>query len=55
MCVADGSALPPGLIYAAESENIQSTWVEDVKVGKHPTRYKNRKRRKQPNRELDLQ
>jgi hypothetical protein len=35
-CVcADGSALPPGLIYAAESQNIQSTWVEDVKVGEH--------------------
>ena len=35
-CVcADGSALPPSLIYAAESQNIQSTWVEDVKVGEH--------------------
>jgi hypothetical protein len=35
-CVcADGSALPPGLIYPAESQNIQSSWVEDVKVGEH--------------------
>ena len=35
-CVcADGSALPPGLIYPAESQNIQSSWAEDVKVGDH--------------------
>jgi hypothetical protein len=35
-CVcADGTALPPALIYAADSNNIQSTWVEDVKVGEH--------------------
>ena len=35
-CVcADGTALPPALIYAADSKNIQSTWVEDVKVGEH--------------------
>ncbi|KAF1969406.1 hypothetical protein BU23DRAFT_477217, partial [Bimuria novae-zelandiae CBS 107.79] len=36
VCVcADGSALPLGLIYPAESQNIQSTWVEDIKVGEH--------------------
>jgi hypothetical protein len=35
-CVCgDGSALPPSLIYAADSKNIQDTWVEDVKVGEH--------------------
>ena len=35
-CVCtDGSALPPGLIYAAESQEVQSTWVEDVKVEDH--------------------
>ncbi len=35
-CVcADGTALPPALIYAADSNNIQSTWVEDVKVREH--------------------
>jgi hypothetical protein len=35
-CVcADGTALPPALIYAADSKNIQDTWVEDVKVGEH--------------------
>ena len=35
-CVCgDGVALPPGLIYAADSKNIQDTWVEDVKVGEH--------------------
>ena len=35
-CVcADGTALPPALIYAADSKNIQSSWVEDVKVGEH--------------------
>jgi hypothetical protein len=33
-CVcADGSALPPSLIY--QSINIQSSWVEDIKAGKH--------------------
>ena len=35
-CVcADGTALPPALIYAADSKNIQLSWVEDVKVGEH--------------------
>ena len=35
-CVcADGTALPPGLIYPADSKNIQDVWVEDVKVEEH--------------------
>ena len=35
-CVcADASALPPRLIQPAESQNIQSSWAEDVKVGDH--------------------
>jgi len=35
-CVcADGSALPPGLIYEAANKAIQSDWVEDIKAGKH--------------------
>jgi hypothetical protein len=35
-CVcADSTALPLALIYAADSKNIQYTWVEDVKVGEH--------------------
>ena len=32
---ADGSALPPGLIYEAANKGIQSAWVEDIKAGKH--------------------
>ena len=32
---ADGSALPPGLIYEAANKAIQSDWVEDIKAGKH--------------------
>jgi hypothetical protein len=32
-CVcAGGAALPPALIYAADSKNMQDTWVENVKV-----------------------
>ena len=35
-CVcADGSALPPSLIYQATNKAIQSSWVEDIKAGKH--------------------
>ena len=35
-CVcADGSALPPGLIYEAANKAIQLDWVEDIKAGKH--------------------
>ena len=30
---ADGSKLPPGLIYQGESGMLQDTWVEDFKVG----------------------
>jgi hypothetical protein len=32
---ADGSTLPPGLIYEAANKGIQSTWVEDIKAGEH--------------------
>jgi hypothetical protein len=32
---ADGSALPPSLIYEAANKGIQSAWVEDIKAGKH--------------------
>jgi hypothetical protein len=32
---ADGTALPPGLIFAAESKNIQSTWVSNLDKKKH--------------------
>jgi hypothetical protein len=34
-CCADGSALPPGLIYAAANGAIRSAWVEDIKAGEH--------------------
>ena len=35
-CVcADGSALPPGLIYEAAAGAIQSDWVEDIDAEKH--------------------
>jgi hypothetical protein len=27
---ADGTTLPPGLIYQSDSENVWSTWVEDI-------------------------
>jgi hypothetical protein len=32
---ANGSTLPPGLIYEAANKGIQSTWVEDIKAGEH--------------------
>jgi hypothetical protein len=32
---ADGVALPPALIYEGKT-GLQSSWVEDVEVGKHP-------------------
>ena len=32
---ADGTVLPPGLIYAAETQNIQSSWVDDLDKEKH--------------------
>jgi hypothetical protein len=34
-CCADGSSLPPGLIYAAASGAIRSAWVEAIKAGEH--------------------
>jgi hypothetical protein len=34
-CCADGSSLPPALIYAAKKGAIRSTWVEDIKAGEH--------------------
>jgi hypothetical protein len=35
-CVCpNGTVLPPGLIFAAESQHIQSTWVADVDIKKH--------------------
>ncbi|KAH7548701.1 hypothetical protein BM1_10867 [Bipolaris maydis] len=34
-CCADGSSLPPGLIYAAARGAIQSSWVEDMKAEEH--------------------
>lgn len=34
-CCADGSALPLGIIYTANTKNIQSTWVDEVDVRKH--------------------
>jgi hypothetical protein len=32
---ADGSALPPSVIFQAANKAIQSTWVEDIEVEKH--------------------
>ncbi|KAH6234950.1 hypothetical protein HBI42_020280 [Parastagonospora nodorum] len=34
-CCADGSSLPPSIIYPAAKGGIQSSWVEDIKVGEH--------------------
>lgn len=35
-CVcADGTALPPGLIYQATNKDIQSSWVRDIRAGTH--------------------
>jgi hypothetical protein len=34
-CCADGSSLPPALIYAAAEGAIRSSWVEDIKAGEH--------------------
>jgi hypothetical protein len=31
----DGTALAPGLLFASTNSTLQSTWVEDIKVGKH--------------------
>lgn len=32
---ADGSSLPPGIIYQAENGNIRDTWVEEIRAGEH--------------------
>ena len=32
---ADGSALPPSLIYEAANKGIQSAWVDDIRAGEH--------------------
>jgi hypothetical protein len=32
---ADGSALPPSLIYDAANKGIQSSWVEEIRAGDH--------------------
>jgi hypothetical protein len=32
---ADGTALPPGIIYQSNNCTLQSSWVEDIKVSKH--------------------
>ena len=35
-CVcADGSTLPPGLIYQAANSAVRSSWVEEIKAGEH--------------------
>ena len=31
----DGSFLPPGIIYQADSTNIQSTWIDEMDAAKH--------------------
>ncbi len=34
VCVcADGTATPPALIYQGASNDLQSTWIEDLKEG----------------------
>jgi hypothetical protein len=32
---ADGTALPPGIIFASKNSTIQSRWVADIEPGKH--------------------
>ncbi|KAL5400226.1 hypothetical protein PMIN03_013118 [Paraphaeosphaeria minitans] len=32
---ADGSALPPSLIYEAANKGIQSAWVDEIRAGEH--------------------
>jgi hypothetical protein len=34
-CCADGSALPPCIIYSAKSGNLQTSWLEDFKPEEH--------------------
>ena len=33
---ADGTALPPGIIFASKNSTIQSHWVADIEAGTHP-------------------
>lgn len=40
-CVcADGGVLPPGVIYAAAGNTIQSSWVDDIDPTKHSVHFK---------------
>jgi hypothetical protein len=32
---ADGTALPPSIIFKAAQGNVRSSWVEDIELGKH--------------------
>ena len=32
---ADGSAIPPGVVYASANQSIQPSWVQDIEPGKH--------------------
>jgi hypothetical protein len=32
---SDGTALPPGILYASASRSLLSTWVPDIKAGRH--------------------
>ena len=36
---ADGTWLPPALIYKAETGNIQDTWVQDLDVSEHQAHF----------------
>lgn len=38
MC-ADGSALPPSLIYQAAGNDVQASWVEDIKLEEHSAHF----------------
>jgi hypothetical protein len=32
---ADGSAIPPLLLFASQNSTLQSTWAQDIKEGEH--------------------
>ena len=36
---ADGSALPPGIIYPAAGKVVQASWVKDIDPGKHSVHF----------------
>ena len=36
---ADGSALPPGIIYPAAGKVVQASWVKDIDTGKHSVHF----------------